>query len=130
MDKIASVAELEDAILLLKVEQEVKEQLLREQFYLVYDSLKPLNLLKSTIKEVTSSPDVLHNLVGTAVGLATGYLSRKIVVRASGNILRKLLGSILQFGVTNIVARNPETIKTVSHFINQHIFQSNRSNSD
>jgi hypothetical protein len=63
------------------------------------------------------------------LGLATGYLSRKIVVGASGNIFRKLLGSILQFGVTNIVAQHPDVIKSIGQFIFQHIFRKKEINS-
>jgi hypothetical protein len=56
MQNITSSADLKDAIKLLEVEQEMKEQLLRDQLYLTYESLKPLNLLKNTLKEISSSP--------------------------------------------------------------------------
>jgi len=48
--------------------------------------LKPVNLLKSTLKDITSSPYLIDNILGTTIDLATGYLSKKLVVRASGNI--------------------------------------------
>jgi hypothetical protein len=122
MPKIISSTELKHAIQLLEEEQAIKEQLLREQVFLTYESLKPINLLKSTLKEISSSPYLIENVVGSAVGLATGYVSKKIVVGASAGILRKLFGSILQFGVTNLVAQYPDAIKSAGRYIIQHIF--------
>ncbi len=123
MQNITSFTELKNAIQLLEVEQAAKGQLLREQFSITYESLKPVNLLKSTLKDLSSSPYLIENIVGSAVGLASGYVSKKIVVGASANIFRKLFGSILQFGVTNLVAQNPDAIKSVGQYIVQHIFR-------
>lgn len=122
MGKISSVAELKDAIELLELEHSVKGKLLKEQFFLTYESLKPVNLLKSALREVSSSPYLIDNILGTALGLTTGYLSKKLVVGASGNLFRKMIGSILQFGVTNIVAQHSDTIKSFGKYIFQYIF--------
>jgi len=123
MERITSSAGLKNAIQLLEVEQSIKGQLLREQFFLTYESLKPVNLLRSTLSDVASSPYLIENIIGNAMGLATGYLSKKIFIGASGNIFRKLFGSILQFGVTNVVAQHPDAIKSIGQFIFQHVFR-------
>jgi hypothetical protein len=122
MQNISSGAELKNAIQLLQVEQSINGQLLKEQFYLTYESLKPINLLKRTLSDVASSPYLIENILGTVAGMASGYLSKKIVVGASHNILRKLFGSVLQFGITNIVSHNPDAVKLFVEFIFQRIF--------
>jgi hypothetical protein len=122
MPNISSVEELKNAILLLEIEQAEKGRLLREQFYLTYESLKPVNLLKSTIKELFLEPNLIDNFIGTSLGLASGYLSKKIVVGASGNIIRKLVGTILQFGVTNVIAQHPGGIKSLGQILYHRIF--------
>jgi hypothetical protein len=123
MENITSISELKNAIQILENEQAVKMQSLKEQFYLTYKSLKPANLLLSTFKEVVTSPNLIDNILGTVVGLATGYLSKKIVVGASGNILRKLFGSVLQLSVTNTVSQHPDAIKSIGQFIIQNFFR-------
>jgi hypothetical protein len=123
MQNISSSAALKDAIQLLEVEQEIKGQLLKEQLYIAYESLKPLNLLKHTLKEISSSPYLLDNISGSAMGLLSGFLSKKIFVGASGNIIRKLIGSFLQFGVTNVVAQNSDVIKSIGQAVLQHFFR-------
>lgn len=125
METISSTASLRNAIQLLEAEQTARGILLKEQFLLTYESLKPVNIIKNTLKEVTSSPNLINNIIGTTVGLATGYLSKKIVVGASANILRNLLGTVLQFGVTNVVSQHPDEIKSAGKSVFQLIFGKN-----
>lgn len=123
MQNITSAAELKDAIQLLEAEQSIKGQLLREQLFLTYEGLKPINLLKNALKEISSTPYLIDNISGTAMGLLGGFLSKKIFVGASGNLIRKLFGSVLQIGVTNLVTQNSEIIKSVGQALIQHFFQ-------
>jgi len=122
MEKINSFLELRYAIQILEIEQAEKAQLLKQQFYITYESLKPMNLIRNTLKEVFLSPNLIDNFVGTTVGLASGYLSKKIVVGTSSNIIKKLFGSLLEYGVTNLVAQHPEGIKTMGQLIFKRIF--------
>jgi hypothetical protein len=130
MQNITSIDGLKNAIQLLEEEQAIKGQLLKEQFYLTYESLKPVNLLNSTLNDISSSPYLIDNILGTAIGLVTGYLSKKIFIGTSGNIFRKLIGSIMQYSVTNVVAKHPDTIKSIGQFIFQHILRKKEINSE
>jgi len=128
METITSSAELKNAIQRLEVEQAIDGQLLKEQFYMTYESLKPINLLRNTIYEITTSPHLLDSILGTAAGLATGYLSRKVaMIGASGNLFRKLFGSVMQLGVTTVVSQNPEKIKSIGQYIFQRILHKKRN---
>lgn len=119
MQNITSMAGLKNAIELLEVEQTVKGQLLKEQFHLTYESLRPINLFRNGLKEFFGAPLISENLSGTAMGAAGGFLLKKLFVGRSGNIFRKLIGSVLQFGITNIFAKNSDIITS---FV-QSIFQ-------
>jgi hypothetical protein len=130
MQNITSIDGLKNAIQLLEEEQAIKGHLLKEQFYLTYESLKPVNLFKSTLNDISSSPYLIDNILGTAIGLVTGYLSKKIFIGTSGNIFRKLIGSIMQYSVTNVVAKHPDTIKSIGQFIFQHILRKKEINSE
>jgi hypothetical protein len=123
MQNITSVATLKNAIQLLKVEQAAKEQLLREHFHQTYQSLRPVNILRTTIQDITSSPWLIENLIGTTLGLVTGYLSKEIVVGKSVNRFRKLIGSVLQFGVTNLLLQHAEDIKSFGQSVLQSVFR-------
>jgi len=121
MQNIRTIAELKNSIKLIDTERDIQERLLKEQFQVTYESLKPIYLLKSTIDEVTSFPFFIDKILGTTIGIATGYLSRKAFVGSSGNIVRKLIGSVLQFGVANLVAKHADTIKSFGNIIIQFL---------
>jgi hypothetical protein len=129
MQNITSIAGLKNSIQLLEAEQSIKEQLLKEQLFLTYESLKPVNLIRHTLKEISSSPYLIENISGSAMGLLSGFLSRKIFVGSSGNLFKKLIGSVLQFGITNIVAQNSDVIKSVGQTVLHHFFHKKELNS-
>lgn len=127
MEKITSVTGLKDAIHQLEEDQAVKGQLLKDQLFKTYDSFKPSKLIGSSLKEIISSPYMIDNVIDTGISLATGYLSRRIVVGASGNIIRRLLGTILQVGVTKIVAKHSGNIKSIGKLAFQQIFRKKKT---
>ena len=130
MQNITSVAELKNAIQILEFEQNLKGKILKEQFYLVYENFKPVNLLTGTLKDIVKSPYLIDNILGTAMGLATGYLSKKIFIGASGNKIKKIIGSILQFGITNVITQNSDSIKTFGRSLFQHFLRKKEMNTE
>jgi hypothetical protein len=130
MQNITSIAELKNAIQLLEVEQDLKGKLLKEHFYLTYESFKPVNLLKDTLNDIVKSPYMVDNILGTALGLASGYLSKKIFIGTSGNKIKKLIGYIMQFGITNVVAQNSDAIKSFGRSVFQSFFRKKEMNTE
>ncbi len=105
LERIANTADLQTAIKRLKRRVEVQEAGLQDQFHSILVSLKPTNILKTTIHEVQESPELKHNLFKVALGLGAGYFSRKMVVGKSAGLVRKALGTALQFGITQFIAK-------------------------
>jgi hypothetical protein len=128
MQNITTTEELKNAIQLLEIEQCIKGELLKEQFQHTCDSFKPINILKGTLKDIITSPNLIDNVLGTIVGMTTGYVSRKIFVGSSGNIFRKLFGSVLQTGIANSVSQHPDAIKSLSHMIFERFFHKKERN--
>jgi len=128
MQKITSIDDLKIAIQLLENEQAQQGRELKEKAMQVYDSFRPVNLITSTISDIAKSPFLIDNIMGTAMGLATGYLSKSLFIGTSVSGIRKLLGSILQFGVTNVVAQNSETIKSFGRSLFQNLFRKKEMN--
>lgn len=125
---ITSRVQLKNAIKVLEIEQAIDEHLLREHASAIYESFKPVNLLKNTLKDITSSSSLMSTILSTTLGLAGGYLSKKIVVGSSENVGRKLFGSVVQYGVTNIIAQHPEAIKSFGHYVIHHLFEKKDKN--
>jgi hypothetical protein len=113
MGKISSIKELRESIRQLEIKQVEDERLLKEQFMVTYESLKPINLVKNSIKNLIESPDLKGGLFSTTLGLAAGYLTKKAAVGSTHNPLKQILGTLLQLGVTNAVAKNSDGIKSL-----------------
>jgi hypothetical protein len=119
MKNITTTAELKFAIKQAEDEQHVKFLRMKDQFLISYENLHPVKLLENSLKVITSSPYLVTNISGAAVGAVTGYLSRKVIVN-SPIIIRKLLGRVLQYGITNLIAKNPDSIRSFVLYIRQH----------
>lgn len=65
---------LDEAIALLKQQQSQQWEELTTQFKLTYESLRPVNIIKNTVHEVATSPEIKGNLFNSAMALAGGYL--------------------------------------------------------
>ncbi len=114
---------LNETISLLQDKQAHQLKILREQFNITYESLKPINLIKSTFREVASSPEIKNNMVSNAIGLTTGYLSKKVLFGASRNPVKRLIGTFLQFAIANVVSKHSDTIKSTGESFVKRIFK-------
>ena len=124
MKKIHSAIELKEFIYLLEIRKANEKQLLKEQFKITYESLQPANLIKHTLSELTTTPNLKGNILNAVVSLGAGYFSKKIAVGATNNPLKQLLGLVLQMSVTSAVSKNGEGIKStlinlLSRFLNK-----------
>jgi|WetSurMetagenome_2_1015567.scaffolds.fasta_scaffold10270_9 hypothetical protein len=129
MQSISSTAGLKEAIRQLEFKQAEHAKLLKEEFNLTRESLKPANLIKSTFTDVVASPLLVSNVLGTVIGLSAGYFSRKLFVGTSVNLLKKLMGNIVQLGVTTIIANKPELVQSFGQQIFQRIFRKRKTTS-
>lgn len=105
---------LNELIIAMEQKRAYEVELLKEQLHVACDSLKPLNLIKSVFHEVTDSPEIKNNLVNNAIGLGTGFVSKKIITGNSHNPFKKILGTLIQFGVANVVSKHSDDIKSIA----------------
>ena len=107
----SAVESLRETIRILEIRQAEEGKILKEQFKITYESLKPVNILKNSLKELTGSSELKGNLFESITALLTGFVTRKIMVSSKSNLVTKILGQIVQFVVSSLVARNAETIR-------------------
>jgi hypothetical protein len=112
LEKVANTTELNTAIKRLQRKVQLQESDIQDQVHTILVSLKPTNLLKTTLHEVQESTELKHNLFRVALGLGAGYLSQKMVVGKSAGLIKKALGTALQFGVTQFVSKKNNNSNT------------------
>jgi hypothetical protein len=112
MQTIVTESDLRIAILELESRQAEECILMKAQFLVAVESIKPINLIKSAFIEATESEDIQDNFVNSSIGLSAGYISKMLFQGISHGPFRKIIGTAVMFGIKNLVAQNPDTIKT------------------
>jgi len=134
MEPISSIAELRNSIQLLEVEHVENGKQLKAQFYAAYETFRPVNLLRSTLNDIASSPNMIENILGTSLGLAAGLASNMLFKGLAGPGIIRVLTPILQSGVTSFVAKNTGSLRTKGEiallriFRNKKVITRNRDN--
>jgi hypothetical protein len=123
MKKSSELQALTKSIDRLQIQRSHELILLRNQFHLTYESLKPINLIKHTFKEASASPEIKEGLLNNVIGLTTGYFTKAILIGASANPIKKILGTLLQFTVAALVSRNSESIKSIGKVVLDKLFK-------
>jgi hypothetical protein len=120
---------LSKTIIELKEKRIQELEAIKEQLKTTYESLKPLNIIKSTLKEASSSPDLKANIIGPAIGLGIGFMLKKLLVGSSRNPIKQVVGTLIQFAVANVVARHGGQIRSTGRkLINNFRGHRNESN--
>jgi hypothetical protein len=125
MKKMISTNNLKQKIELLETSQAVKLQGIKEDFLIMGESLKPINLAKGALKKL-ASPGMVLSVTGIALSLATGYFTKRLIVGASVNGFRKLAGTVLQVGITSLIAKNAVAINSFGRSLFQ-VFRKKRT---
>ncbi|MFV8355891.1 hypothetical protein ACNQGB_06885 [Flavobacterium sp. XS1P32] len=99
---------LKEAIALLKVKQAEDLMQLKDQYYDTYESLKPVNLIKNAFGQLTTTTEFKGNILNSVIGIASGYVTKKVLLGSTHNPIKKVLGTILQFAITNFVSKKAE----------------------
>ena len=109
LEIIANTSDLSTAIKRLERRRNFLGEDLKDHFHTVLEELKPTNILKNTLYEVQESTTLKHNLLKVAIGLGAGYFSRKMVIGKSAGLVKKALGTALQYGITNFIAKKDDS---------------------
>jgi len=107
MQKVNSVDDLKKQIAELEIRSKRQEAALKESLRSTGESikqtLKPANLLKTGLDTVRDTPSIKTVAINTVIGLAAGYVTRRLVIGRSPNMIRKALGVIVQATITKMV---------------------------
>ena len=122
MQKISSVTGLKDAIRELEEKQIVSKQLLKEDFHRTLESLRPVNLIRSTIHDAFASRGFFKDIFASIFGHAAGYVSKKVVVGSAKSPVKKLFGSILQSGIASLLTKYGDIIRETAVVIFKSVF--------
>lgn len=125
--KINNLADLHTAIQKLEQQKESEKDLLIQQFHITTESLKPINILKNSLNKVIHSPSTVENIINTTVSLGVGLLSKKLLIGKSSSLVKKILGTAMEFGVAGLISKQSSSIKLGGLNLLSKIFKSKKS---
>ena len=108
MKKSNKTETLKDAIILLKLKQNEDLIVLKNQYHITTEHLKPVNLMKSALHQVSSSSEIKGAIASKLIGLGSGFLTKRVLFGSSNGVFKKVFGTVLQLVVTNFVANKTE----------------------
>jgi len=111
--RISNSTDLNEAIHLLEDELIQQKQLVTDQVNVIYENFKPVNVVRDVFREVVSSEEFRSNVLTAAIGISTGYVTKKLVVGKSSNLLKALGGNLLQYGIANLILHPSRIMKSV-----------------
>lgn len=112
MSPITNTASLQNAIEQLELQQANELILLKATFNSTAESLQPLNIIRSTLRNAMTAPDLKEDAIKAAIGVTTGVLVKKLMIGKTINPFKKLLGIIIEMTVANKVVKNADNIKS------------------
>jgi hypothetical protein len=118
-----TLSDFELKIQTLEVKKQEEWLALKLQFSETYESLKPINLLKSSLNELIESSDLQTEALNASIGFASGYLAKKMIVGESDSFISSVTGNMLELFVANKVYRNVDQLKSIGTNLFQKILQ-------
>lgn len=94
----------------LELRQKVELNDLKSHYKFTLESLKPKNILKEYIYNVASNfktqvdqPEFKNKLLKYGIGIAAGFIAKKLIIGRSGGLLKSILGKTLQTLISGFV---------------------------
>lgn len=112
MYTINSDKSLAEAIQNLEAQRVLELEILKKYTEYTLHELNPVNIVKekihdglSNISETVHSTSFKNGVLKTGIGLASGFLTKKLLVGPSAGILKRLLGSAVQAAVSGFIIK-------------------------
>jgi len=118
---------LNEMIIIQKMIYDNDLELLKNQFDVAYESIKPINLIKNLFQEVTASPEIKNNVLSNIIGLGTGFISKKLLLGFTHNPIKRVLGTLLEFAVANVASKHSDGIKAITGKLFNRFFNKNKT---
>lgn len=102
---------LKRAITHLQKRQTEEGKLVKEQFLITYESLKPVNVVRRMFSDLIDQSDMRSSLLQSVSGMVSGYLTNLLVARFSPNRFVRFLGTVVQMMVSNFFVQHGDTLR-------------------
>jgi|SRR5688500_9106039 len=126
MSKVNPTDSLNTSISLLEQKRNADFIALKEQLRATGESMKPANLIKGALRDITGSHQFKSVLIKAALGIALGIIAKKLVTSQSENKTHRAVGNALQYGISFLAAERNNLIKSAGMYAANTLIQAIR----
>lgn len=126
MQKISQTDDLHQKIATLENKQLVALSGVSLQTHQIYEDLKPINLIKNMLQEVSTSAELKNLLLQKIIQNISAYLSQHMIEGKEGNPIRKVIGAIFQLEIATITNKHADTLVVLAENLFKKIFRLNK----
>ena len=126
MSKVSPNESLSKNITLLEQKRAEEFNALKQQLRMTGESLKPANLLKGVVRDITGSSQFRSVLIKAGIGLALGFVAKKLVTSKSHNKSHRMIGNALQYGISFLAADRNNLLKSAGMYAANSVIQAIR----
>lgn len=94
MGPITTSTELREAIRQLEEKRIAEKELLKEEFSIARERLKPSNVVRSTFSQIFTGTNFIRTAMIASAGVTAAYMSKKYFQGLTGRLLKKILGKV------------------------------------
>ncbi|WP_163710598.1 hypothetical protein [Mangrovibacterium lignilyticum] len=111
---------LKETIRLLEIRQSEEKEEFNKQFKKTFDSLRPINLIKNSLRDFSHIIEIKSNVLEAFLPLITNFISGKIMRGKRKNSIRHVIATMVQIAITNFTAKNSHAIlEILTEFIDR-----------
>ena len=114
--------DLQAAIIELEKRKVIQESLLKDQFHETRESLKPINLIKSSFSKLTHTPEIREGVFKTVAGIGIGLLTKNMFLGQAIPLIKSLVGKSVENSVDKTIKTGADTVKAYGTAIYNNIF--------
>jgi len=108
---VTNIDSLQQRIEFLEQRRKHEQEAIVAEFADLKEHLKPAALFRSAIASVRKSPELKADLIRGAVGLASGFLTNKVLLGKLKGPWKKIFALLVQAGFVNVAVNHTDTIR-------------------
>ncbi|MEP6645880.1 MAG: hypothetical protein ABJC12_02225 [Saprospiraceae bacterium] len=117
MSKAKSTDSINALILSLEHQSKQDFHALKQQLKVTGESLKPVNLIKSAVAEVTGNKELKTYLIQAGVGIALSFFAKKLLVNSKANTASSLIGGAAVLGLKRLTPAQATLIRLAAPIV-------------
>ena len=126
MSKVNPNDSLNSSISLLEQKRQKDFQELKQQLRVTGESMKPANLIKSAVRDLTGSSQFKSVMIKAAIGLVAGIIAKKLIAKQQHNSKNQMLGNAVQYGISFLAAKRNSFLKAAGIYVANKLMETIR----